>query len=91
MLPPEARSVVEPSPLRRAADWLAANGRTARPFHYIGWGPYLGWQLGPGQRIFVDGRFEAYDPRVYDDYALVNGGAPGWENRSPTTASPAWS
>ena len=29
-------------------------------FHYVAWGGYLAWRLGPSQQIFVDGRYEAY-------------------------------
>jgi hypothetical protein len=79
LLPTDARSVVEPSPIHGVADWLVANGGCERPFHYVGWGPYLNWRLGPGPRTFVDGRFEAYHPHVYQDYALIDRGEPGWD------------
>ena len=78
---PEMRVMVPPSPLVDAADWLTRDAGPGELFHYIAWGPYLAWRLGPGQRIFVDGRFEAYRPEVFDDYARISRGAPDWDAR----------
>jgi len=30
-------------------------------------------------RLFVDGRYEAYAPAVFADYARLSRGEPGWE------------
>ena len=78
---PETRAMVQLSPLTDAAGVLARDPGPGQLFHYIAWGPYLAWRLGPGQRIFVDGRFEAYAPQVFEDYARISHGAPDWEGR----------
>jgi len=80
-LAPEARAVVEPSPLAAAADLVLPDARAGHVFHYIAWGGYLAWRLGPSQRIFVDGRYEAYRPEVFDDYARISAAEPGWDAR----------
>jgi hypothetical protein len=80
-LSPEARALVEPSPLVEAADRVLPEDQSGRVFHYVAWGGYLAWRLGPGPRIFVDGRYEAYRPEVFDDYTRISAGDPGWEAR----------
>jgi hypothetical protein len=80
-IPPEARAIVEPSPLAGAADLVLPAERAGQVFHYVAWGGYLAWRLGPSQRIFVDGRFEAYRPEVFDDYSHISAAEPGWELR----------
>lgn len=80
-LTPEARVIVEPSPLAEAADLVLPAERAGQVFHYIAWGGYLAWRLGPSQRIFVDGRYEAYRPAVFEDYARISAADPGWDAR----------
>jgi hypothetical protein len=77
----EARAIVEPSPLVEAVDVVLPEERAGRLFHYVAWGGYLAWRLGPGPHIFVDGRYEAYRPEVFDDYAHISAADPGWEER----------
>jgi hypothetical protein len=80
-LAPESRALIEPSPLIAAADLILPDEQAGHVFHYVAWGGYLAWRLGPEQRIFVDGRYEAYRPEVFDDYALISAAEPGWEAR----------
>jgi hypothetical protein len=75
----EAVVTLEPSPVIAAAAGLAADSPPGHPFHYIAWGPYLAWEGGPTVRLFVDGRYEAYAPAVFADYARISRGEPGWE------------
>jgi hypothetical protein len=79
-LSPEARAIVAPSPLVEAAERVEPEAAAGRLFHFVAWGGYLAWRLGPGH-IFVDGRYEAYRPEVFDDYTLVSAAGPGWEAR----------
>jgi hypothetical protein len=72
---------VTPSPLVAAVDGLVAEPAVGRPFHYIAWGPYLAWRGRPDTRIFVDGRYEAYEPTVFAEYASLSRGDTGWERR----------
>ncbi len=74
-------SVVEPSPLSEAVGYVLPEEVAGRVFHYIAWGGYLAWRLGPAQRIFVDGRYEAYRPEVFADYARISRAEPGLEAR----------
>jgi hypothetical protein len=62
-----------------------ANGTIAEPlFNYLEWGGYLGWALfdyGPPHRhqMFVDGRFEARQVKVWEDYLSVSRGRADWQ------------
>ncbi len=80
-LTPDVRAMVEPVPLAEAADRVLPAERAGQVFHYVAWGGYLAWRLGPGQRIFVDGRYEAYRPEVFEDYTRISAAEPGWDTR----------
>jgi hypothetical protein len=49
--------------------------RTERPpapvFNYMEWGGYLEWELYPRYQMFIDGRFEAREVEVWNDYLAV--------------------
>ncbi len=70
---------IERSPVVEAVDAILADPPAGRPFHYIAWGPYLAWRGGPETRLFVDGRYEAYEPAVFAEYTRLSQGEPGWE------------
>jgi hypothetical protein len=40
----------------RAADFVIANGIRGKLYNTYAWGGYLIWRLGPGSKVFVDGR-----------------------------------
>ncbi|MBI3946414.1 MAG: hypothetical protein HY321_10885 [Armatimonadetes bacterium] len=42
------------------------------------WGGYLVWRLYPRQRVFIDGRADAYPQAVLRDYLTVERLEPGW-------------
>ncbi len=63
-----------------AADRLAALP-ARRLYNAMDWGGYLAWRLAPRQRIFVDGRFQVYPPRLYQDYFAIAAAEPGWAER----------
>lgn len=50
-----------------------------RIFARLEWGEYLDWQIGPAQRLFIDGRIEAYSEEIWRDYCQVSSSAPGWD------------
>lgn len=57
--------------------------RTSRPpaplFNYMEWGGYLGWALYPQYQMFVDGRFEAREVQVWNDYLAVWRARADWQ------------
>ena len=53
-------------------------------FNYMEWGGYLEWVLYPQQQLFIDGRFEARQPQVWDDYLAISRGAATWRDRLAT-------
>jgi hypothetical protein len=80
-LAPDERSVLQPSPVEAAVAYVLPEAEAGRLFHFIAWGGYLSWRLVPEHRIFVDGRYEAYPPAVFDDYAHISRGEEGWDTR----------
>jgi hypothetical protein len=58
--------------------------RTARPpapvFNYMEWGGYLEWALYPQYQMFVDGRFEAREVDVWNDYLAVWRARADWQD-----------
>ncbi|HUS15372.1 MAG TPA: hypothetical protein VM536_10195 [Chloroflexia bacterium] len=63
------------------AAWLAAQPPHGQVFNYMEWGGYLEWVLYPGRQLFIDGRFEARRPQVWDDYLAISRGAGDWQAR----------
>ncbi len=63
------------------ARWLAGRPPHGPLFNYMEWGGYLEWVLFPRQQLFIDGRFEAREPQVWDDYLAISKGAPDWQAR----------
>ncbi len=76
----DAGAAVEPSAVIDAVDAVLADPPGGRPFAYVAWGPYLAWRAGPATRLFVDGRYEAYQPAVFREYERLSRGEPGWES-----------
>jgi hypothetical protein len=68
------------------ADFLATGARDAPAppgplFNYMEWGGYLEWRLYPQHQMFIDGRFEARQQQVWDDYLAISRGAATWQER----------
>ncbi len=61
--------------------WLAAAPVHGPVFNYMEWGGYLEWVLYPRQQLFIDGRFEARQTQVWDDYLAISQGSSDWEAR----------
>jgi hypothetical protein len=43
------------------------------------WGGYLEWELYPEYQLFIDGRFEARQVQVWQDYLSVSRGRADWQ------------
>ncbi len=57
--------------------------RNERPgciFTRFAWGEYLGWELAPRQRVFLDGRIELYPDEVWEEYKAVVRGRADWND-----------
>jgi hypothetical protein len=70
----------------RLGEFLAGGARAVPPppgpvFNYMEWGGYLEWALYPRQQLFIDGRFEARQQQVWDDYLDISRGAATWQQR----------
>lgn len=51
-----------------------------RILSWYGWGGYvIGTMYDHGARVFVDGRNDMYDDAILEEYNLVRGAEPGWE------------
>lgn len=50
----------------------------AHVFARFEWGEYLTWAAHPRFKVFMDGRIEIYPNDVWQDYAAVTCGQPGW-------------
>lgn len=60
-------------------DRAAAGTLNGRIFNYMEWGGYLEWKLYPyGQQMFIDGRFEARQVEVWQDYVRISRGYATW-------------
>jgi len=63
-----------------AADYAATLPAT-QLFNHMDWGGYLAWRLAPRQRVFIDGRFQLYEPARYRDYFRIARAGADWEAR----------
>lgn len=59
----------------RAANFLVANRPPGQLFNSYGTGGYLLYFLAPEPRVFIDGRLDVYDPKVWLDYLAIESGA----------------
>jgi hypothetical protein len=75
-----AKTLDKATPTAVAA-WLAAQPVRGPLFNYMEWGGYLEWVLYPERQMFIDGRFEARQPQVWDDYLAISRGSRDWEAR----------
>jgi hypothetical protein len=60
-----------------STDFLAANRPPDKLFNSYALGGYYLYHLGPETKVFIDGRLDVYDPKVYLDTLAVE------ENRLP--------
>ncbi len=80
LYPPARWPVADPRLPTGAADFAATLPAT-RLYNTMDWGGYLAWRLAPRQRIFVDGRFQLYQPELYRDYFAIAHAELGWADK----------
>jgi hypothetical protein len=78
-MPAAARSAISESTPIELASFLKTEQVPAPLFNYMEWGGYLGWALYPQYQMFVDGRFEAREVKVWEDYLSVSRGRADWQ------------
>jgi hypothetical protein len=64
---------------QEAVDVLKRDVGRGNVFARFEWGEYLTWAAHPDFKVFMDGRIEIYPDEVWDAYATVTQGKPGWE------------
>lgn len=80
---PDVALLAQPGPLQSGAfpqlstAFLKASGLRGRLFNPDPWGSYLSWQLGPGQKVFLDGRILLSGPQVVADVVALQARPPG--------------
>jgi hypothetical protein len=77
---PPAKALDKTTPTAVAA-WLAARAPHGPLFNYMEWGGYLEWVLYPREKLFIDGRFEARQEQVWQDYLAISRGERDWQAR----------
>ena len=55
-----------------AFEYAASNGINGRVFNKDGWGGYMLYKGYPEYKVFIDGRFETYGPRMMKEYLAVS-------------------
>ena len=61
-----------------AADFILEHELKGPLFNTYNGGGYLIYRLYPRERVFIDGRYNPYPKRVFDDYLAITNGAPDW-------------
>lgn len=61
-----------------ALRFAEAVGITGRPFNCLASGGYLAWERFPGERVFIDGRTQAYPVSFFDEYFRVMDDPEAW-------------
>ncbi len=57
---------------QRAVEYLRQNPVAGPMFNEYGWGGYVIWSLGGGQKVFIDGRSQLYEENgVFADYLRI--------------------
>jgi hypothetical protein len=80
-LPPTRTTLLDVDTPVAVAEYLAANPLTGQLFNDTNWSAYLTWRLAPDTRVFIDNRFEAHPPEVWDEYSAISRGHVSWQRR----------
>jgi hypothetical protein len=80
-LPPARTALLDQETPLALAEYLAANPLDGRLFNDTNWSAYLTWRLAPDTRVFVDNRFEAHPPEVWEEYSTISRGHVSWQRR----------
>jgi hypothetical protein len=79
LVPEPSRVALAPSTPEKLATFLKNSSLPTPIFNYMEWGGYLEWALYPQYRMFIDGRFEARQIPVWDDYIAISHGRADWQ------------
>jgi hypothetical protein len=78
-VPEESKAALAKDTPKALGDYLKANDPPGPLFNYMEWGGYLGWELYPEYKMFIDGRFEARQVQVWKDYMAVSRARADWQ------------
>ena len=77
---PRSRESIERELPVQGVELLLSEVPDGRILSWYGWGGYvIGTMYDHGARVFVDGRNDMYDDSILEEYNLVRGAEPGWE------------
>jgi hypothetical protein len=62
----------------KAVDFVVSRGITGRVFNEYGFGGLMIYRLYPGQKVFIDGRNDAYGDAFVKEYLKIFSGQEGW-------------
>jgi hypothetical protein len=80
-LPPARTVLLDRETPVALGEYLAANPLDGYLFNDTNWSAYLTWRLAPDTRVFVDNRFEAHPPEVWEEYGAISRGHVSWQRR----------
>jgi hypothetical protein len=79
LVAPTARAAVSGDTPVELAEFLKSRDVPGPVFNYMEWGGYLENELYPRYQMFIDGRFEARQVPVWNDYLSVSRGRGDWQ------------
>jgi hypothetical protein len=79
LVPASAKGALSAATPFEITDYIKQSNPPQPIFNYMEWGGYMGWELYPRYQLFVDGRFEARQVKVWDDYLSVSRGRADWQ------------
>jgi len=79
LVPAPARVALSPTTPEKIATFLKDTDVPTPIFNYMEWGGYLEWALYPQYQMFIDGRFEARQIPVWNDYLSISRARADWQ------------
>lgn len=79
LVAPAAKVALSADTPVKLADFLKSSDVPGPVFNYMEWGGYLENELYPRYQMFIDGRFEARQIPVWNDYLSVSKGRADWQ------------
>lgn len=64
---------------RRATEFVLENKIAGQMYNHYNQGGFLIWLLYPQYKVFIDGRYEMFDPDIIEDFITVGEGGEDWE------------
>jgi hypothetical protein len=79
LVAPAAKAALSSDTPVKLAGFLKSGDVPAPVFNYMEWGGYLENEIYPKYQMFIDGRFEARQIPVWNDYLSVSRGRADWQ------------